>query len=214
MQNIKYKDLDLVGIELLRKNNESFYKSKLSDVMERIFIAANKDEEINDIAEEYYMKSGTIPDRIYYIYSDRLNEIAPGKIYDIINFKDNPCIWFYSKNAIDKIGEDPVNTISTIYNVLLLVFKTQPVFINSFINKENEILHSVFCIRLINFLHETYGVIDLEKCKKEIIDSLYEYTSESVLKFIDDVIENYENPLYFSKKLYLESYMLLERKQQ
>ena len=124
MQNIKYKDLDLLGIELLRKNNESFYKSKLSDVMERIFIAANKDEEINDIAEEYYMKSGTIPDRIYYIYSDRLNEIAPGKIYDIINFKDNPCIWFYSKNAIDKIGEDPVNTISTIYNVLLLVFKS------------------------------------------------------------------------------------------
>ena len=68
MQNIRYIELHLVGIELLRKNNESFYKSKLSDVMERIFIAANKDVGINDIAEEYYMKSGAIPDRILYIF--------------------------------------------------------------------------------------------------------------------------------------------------
>lgn len=214
MQNIRYIELDLVGIELLRKNNESFYKSKLSDVMERIFIAANKDVGINDIAEEYYMKSGAIPDRIYYIYSDRLNEIAKDKIYDIVNFKDNPCIWFYSKNAIDKIGEDPVNTISDIYNILLLVFKTKPQFVNSFMNTENRILHSVFCIRLINFLYETYGAIDIEKCKKEIIDSLYEYTEESVIKFVDDVIENYDNTVYFNKKLYLESYMLLENKKQ
>ena len=212
MESIKFKDLDSVGQELLRKNNESFYKSKLSDVMERIFIAANKNNGITKIEDEYYMKSGIIPDRIYYIYSDQLNEIAKDKIYDIIIFKDKPCIWFYSKNAINLIGEDPVGTISSIYNVLLTTFKMNSIYRGTFIEKEDSILHSVYCIRLIIFLYETYGILDLEECKNEIINSLDEYTNESVLKFIDHVIKNYENTQYFTKKIYLESYMLLVKK--
>ena len=69
-------------------------------------------------------------------------------------------------------------------------------------------------IGFIKFLHETYGALDMDKCKKDLSDSfdLINYTSDSALKFIDDVLENYNNESYFNNRDYLESYMLLERK--
>lgn len=211
MENIKCKDLYLIGIELLRKNNESFYKSKLSDIMQRIFIAANKDIGITSVDDEYYMKSGTIPDRVYYIYSEKLNNIACNKIFDIVIFKNKPCIWFYSKNTLDTIGKDPVDTIMDIYDALIHLFKSYDNYECNFIYTENIILKLVYCIGLIYYIDINYGLISLEQCKEKFCNMInLKYTDESILKFIDHVIENINTSQYFDNKIYLESYMLLE----
>ena len=88
-------------MELFRKNNASYICSSLSDVMERIFIAANAKSGINECTDERYMKSGFIPGRVYYIYSDQVEN----KIFDIVNLNDETCIWFYSNNVINRIDE-------------------------------------------------------------------------------------------------------------
>lgn len=227
MEIINYENIDLIGKELFRKNNDNFTRSKLSPVMEKMFIAANKAHGITEIDDEMYMKSSAIPDRVYYVYSDQLNKVAKDKIFDIVVFKDRPCIWFYSKNAIDKIGEDPVYTTINIFTTLLSLFRTdrQHEYISSFISIENNIIITAMCTRLFKFMNETYGVLDFEKCKEELIEMYWDnsvpslissikfhktHTRDSIHKFIEDIVENYNNPYYYKHKLYLDSYNLIE----
>lgn len=212
MEQIKYENIEEIGIELLRKNNSKFYASKLSKIMEKMFIASNRMYGITELDNEYYMKSRALPDRVYYIYSDKLNEVAKNKIFDVVLFKDQPCIWFYSKNAIDMIGEDP-GTILVIYEILLKIFKEYKSSHNSdtsFLHVENKIMHTVMSVRLCKFLYDTYGVIDIDDFRTNIKQLWKLYSEENVDKFINHILENYDNKFYFINKEYLDSYMLLE----
>ena len=229
MEKIKYEDIEAIGAELLKKNNNTFYRSKLSKQMEKIFIAANKVIGIKEIEDEYYMKSSAIPDRVYYIYSEQLNKLAKDKICDVVLFKDKPCIWFYSKNAIDMIGEDPVKAIYEIYNTLLNVFKNYS-FYGSFLNVEYKVVRATMSIRFLNFVSNNY--YDLKehveklthKCLNDRnvdnlppyitispMDPVNDYTDDSVRKFIDDVNSKFIDEYYYTNKEYLESYMILEQ---
>lgn len=211
MENeIKYSDLSLIGRELFRKNNDKFMRSNLSPIMSKIFIAANIDSNITDTESEYYMKSGILPNKIFYIYSDQLTEKNPCKIYDIVNFNGQKCIWFYSNNVINCIDKHPVSTIIGIYSRLLSFFKTAE--FNTFMNIENNIVLDTMVIGFINFLHETYGVLDMDICKKSIINIRFEeYTEESAINFINNVLENYNNTSYYDTREYLVSYLLLKK---
>lgn len=208
---IKYDAINGVGIELFRKNNNSFISSNLSAIMERIFKAANSPH-IREMENEYYMKSGAIPNRVFYIYSDQLAEKYEKKILDVVQLNGNMCIWIYSKNAINMIDKYPVKTIETIYDALLRTFEPSTLF-GSFINTERFIVKLVMTLNLIIFLNETYGALDIEECKKNMIDTyLYEYTEESASLFIEDIVKNYSNTQYISAREYLDSYLLLEEK--
>lgn len=217
---ITYADIDHVGMELFRKNNETFYKSSLSHIMAKIFVAANKDNGITEIKDEYYMKSGSIPNkRVYYIYSDQLAESDKYKIYDIVYFNNKECIWFYIKNAINMIGENPVKYTKEIYRILLRALmpsSSVSIVTQDFGEIEKYyILLNVMAIRLIYFIYDTYGVIDLEAVKEEFCKNCNlneKYTSDSIMKFIEDTIDNFNNKQYFFDRIYLDSYMLLEEK--
>lgn len=225
MEKITYGEISSIGMELLRKNNDNFIATKLSEQMERIFIAANKDQGVREIKNETYRKSGMIPGRVYYINTDQVKN----KIYDIVTLNDEDCVWLYTNNAIDKIGEDPVNTITDIYDTLLSTFKC-PLRLAGFNRVEYRIIGWAATILLFNFLYESYGseVIDIEKCKKDMIKKITNltprqytnddfdtiiidnYTEESKYKFIDHVIANSNIKRYFINREYLNSYMLLE----
>lgn len=213
--DIKYQDIDKIGMELFRKNNGSYIRSGLSDIMKKIFISANKTSGITNIDDEHYMKSGVIPGRIFYIYSDQLYEKDKTKIYDIVNFNNEECIWLYSTNVINMIGESPVNTIILIYSALLNLFKNyKDIYYNNFSNKEKAIIIAVMSIRLMVFLYDEYGVLDLDECKKQsvsVIKQHTDYTESSIMKFIEDTINRYDNIQYFTNREYLNSYMLLEK---
>ena len=213
--DIKYQDIDKIGMELFRKNNGSYIRSGLSDIMKKIFISANKSAGITDIIDESYMKSGIIPGRIFYIYSDQLYEKDKTKIYDIVNFNNEECIWLYSTNVINMIGEDPCNTIILIYSTLLNLFKNyKDIYYNNFSNKEKAIIIAVMSIRLMVFLYDEYGVLDLDECKKQFVSVIKQhtdYTESSIMKFIEDTINRYDNIQYFTNREYLNSYMLLEK---
>lgn len=209
-KEIKYNSIDSIGMELFRKNNNTFYNSKLSTVMSKIFIAANRECNIEDTDDEYYMKSGSLPNKVYYIYSDKVNKELSDKIFDIVVFNGNLCIWFYSKNAINMIDTDPVRTIIKIYDTLLSTFR-KPIE-DTFTEKENEIVTYVMTIRLLQFIDDTYGIIDLEKCESELASTyLEQYKYESIKAFIKDVVDNCNNKEYFTNKEYLDSYLLLEK---
>lgn len=209
-KEIKYDDLSLIGMELFRKNNETFYKSALSPIMKKIFIAANK--KIDNADNEYYMKSGILPNKVFYIYSDNLTELDETKLYDVVNFNGNICIWFYSINIMNMIDSNPVTTINEIYTLLVEIFRNNNKYNipNSvFINTENKIVITVMVIRLLKFLHETYGVLDIDNCKNTIIELIPEGTHESIENFIDDILDNCDNINYFKNREYLKSYLLL-----
>lgn len=224
MTKIKYEHIENIGIELLRKNNDKFYRSKLSKQMERIFIAVNKLEGVTHIEDEYYMKSSTIPDRVYYIYSDQLNDLAKDKIYDVVIFKDELCIWFYSKNAINMIGQDPVNSIYKIYSELLSMFKS--LSYNEFTYMEYKLLRASMSIRLFKFISDNYGILNDEERLKLVtkclnsnnnnssfyidINNHNDYTDESMNEFINDIIDKYDNEYFYTNKEYLDSYMILK----
>lgn len=213
-KRIKYSDISLIGMELFRKNNETYMRSKLSPIMKKIFVAANPSSKIEDTETTRYMKSGVLPNRVFYIYSDELESKNPSKIFDIVDFNDNICIWFYSNNVINRIDKDPISTILLIYDTLVEVFRPCHVH-TSFANTEGCIASLTMSIGFINFLHETYGALDMDKCKKDLYNNFnfINYKSDSVLLFIDDVLKNYNNESYFNNRNYLESYMLLERKE-
>lgn len=210
-QNIKYTDIDKIGMELFRKNNASYICSSLSDVMERIFIAANAKSRINECTDERYMKSGFIPGRVYYIYSDQVEN----KIFDIVNLNDETCIWFYSNNVINRIDEHPGEIAYEIFSILIDTFFRNDLSkytINDFIYIENQLLKYVMSIRLMIFLNEEYGIIDTDKFKKELSNEILthtDYQDLDPLKFIDDIIDNCKDIDYFSKRKYLDSYKLL-----
>lgn len=212
-KEIKYDELSLIGMELFRKNNETFYKSSLSPIMKKIFLAANKDERLDNAESEYYMKSGILPNKIFYIYSDNLAEANKFKLYDVVNFNGDICIWFYSINVMNMIDNDPVNTINEIYKVLIGVFRKN-IINNStinldsfslFINKENKIATVVMILRLLKFLHETYGVLDIDECKKTVIELFKNWVNKEV---IDDILNNCDNKDYFRNREYLDSFLL------
>ena len=210
-QNIKYTDIDKIGMELFRKNNASYICSSLSDVMERIFIAANAKSGINECTDERYMKSGFIPGRVYYIYSDQVEN----KIFDIVNLNDETCVWFYSNNVINRIDEHPGEIAYEIFSILIDTFFRNDLSkytINDFIYIENQLLKYVMSIRLMIFLNEEYGIIDTDKFKKELSNEILthtDYQDLDPLKFIDDIIDNCKDIDYFSKRKYLDSYKLL-----
>lgn len=211
IKHVKYEDIFSVGVELFKKNNDTFLRSKLSTTMNRIFKAANKGY-VSSESEAYYMKSGELPDRVFYIYSDELTESLPSKGFDIVTFKDNYCIWFYTTNMINRIDKHPVQAISNMYEHILDIFEDR-FTLTGFIRTELELVNTVMTIKLIGFLHETYGVLDMATCKSEIVTlHLSHYTKESAMKFIDDVLDNYYNKEYFNSRLYLDSYLLLEEK--
>ena len=134
-KEISYEDIERIGTELLIKNNESFTKSSLSNNMKKIFVAANKDLGITEAENEYYMKSSKVPNKkILYIYSEQLKELNKTKIYDIVNFNDQECMWIYSLNMIDMIGLNPVN------NLIVYVTGFSPII--SIIFKEYIHIHS------------------------------------------------------------------------
>ena len=210
MELIPYQNIEEIGLELLRKNNSKFYGSRLSLVMEKIFTASNAVYGITEVEDEYFMKSRSIPERVYYIYSDKLNEVAKNKIFDIVYFKGNSCIWIYSKNAIDMIGEDPA-TVIVLYEILLKIFHNYRSNTDiSFSSRENKIIHSVLSIRLFKFLEDNYGVIKVDDCRDDIKNLWKLYNAEKVDNFIDHVLKNYDNKYYFTNREYLDSYMLLE----
>lgn len=206
---IKYEQLNLIGMELFRKNNSTFLKSPLSPMMDRIFKAANG---IVSTDSEFYMKSGAIPNRIYYIYSDQLLEKDPDKIFDVIYFNGEKCVWFYSKNVINKIDENPIDTIFDIYDLLISVFMPYTYF-NSFLMDENKVANISMCMNLILFLNETYGVLDIDLCKKLLIEKyLDNYTEESAKEFVEDIASNCSIKNYFNNREYLDSMVLLKRR--
>lgn len=220
-KNIKYDKIYNIGIELLRKNNELFYKSNLSHIMAKIFIASNRIYGITSIEDEYYMKSGAIPNRVYYIYTDRLvsdeKKSIRKKMYDVVNFNGEKCIWLYSKNIIDSMGEAPVNTILELYNELLETFYPTSVKVRTpmtFDSMENIIIKYAMTVKLIHFLYESYGLIDIDVCKNFLaqkMNSDFRCTAESAIEFINDTIDN-TNKEYFFDRDYLDSYMLLKEK--
>lgn len=227
-EDIKYDNIESVVIEIFTKYNPSYYSSNLSKIMEKIFVATNKNSGITTGDNEYYRKSGAIPDRVYYIYSKQLKELDESKLYDIVLFKNNSCIWFYPDNIINMIEKKPIQTLSAIYDILIGVFSNSNTFVNSnyynFITIENRILKIVFIIRILNFISITYtNIISAKDSKEElydIIDTIHPYyyytdnnnfyTYESKNKFIDDIIDNSSYETYISQKEYLNSYMLLE----
>lgn len=213
MNNIRYEDIKLIGMELFRKNNETFLKSNLSPIMSRIFKAANSPH-ITDTDNEYYMKSGSIPNKVFYIYSDELSEKDPEKILDIVYFNGDRCVWIYTKNAINMIDKKPVDTIYNIYHTLMTTFmQFSGVIYGNFINTEHYIAELAMCMNLIIFLNETYGALDVEECKIYLTDNhLREYEKDSCKEFIDEVCENCTSKNYFNNREYLDSYLLLRKK--
>lgn len=209
-KNITYDNICSIGMELFRKNNDTFMRSKLSIIMERIFLAANKYDNISN-KEAFFMRSGKLPDRVYYIYSDEMLEKASEKMYDIVNFKGERCIWFYSDNVINLIGKDPARYIDELYDVLNELFIRKCPSHPGFHNEEQRILTYSMNIVLAKFINETYrGSLDLEEYKKGLCDRMHYYTKESVLSFIDDVYKKCNSDTFFSSREYLDSYMLLE----
>lgn len=212
-KQIKFNDISLIGMELFRKNNDTFMRSKLSPIMGRLFTAANKDSGIRDYENEYYMKSGILPNKVFYVYSDQLTEKNPTKIFDVVNFNGEICIWFYSNNVINMIEEEPANTISSLYAVLISIFRKSEH--GTFVNEENLIVHYTMVIKFIQFLYDTYGLSYLENYKYHASNFiLTEYTKESIMDFIDDVLDNYDDKSYYDSRKYLDSYLLLELKNQ
>lgn len=211
MEQFSYDSIDTIGRELFRKNNSNFIASKLSPIMAKIFISANRTMNISDVSIETYMKSSAIPDRVYYIYTDQVND---EKMFDIVNFKDKPCIWFYSKNAINSIGKDLEN-ISTIYNLVISMFRpdiTNIVYNDQFIDKEYYIIKIVMCTRLFLFLHTTYGISSMEEYKSWLKEELkYQVypsnpTDDSINKFINHIEDSYYLENYYKDKIYLDSF--------
>ena len=212
MEAIKYDTINSIGMELFRKNNSTFLKDPLSPMMSRIFKAANSPN-VNNTEGDYYMKSGAIPNRVYYIYSDELSENDPDKVYDIVNFNNETCVWIYSKNAINMIDKNPAYTILEIYNALIYAFGNTDGYYSSFIHTENSIAKIAMSLNLIIFLNETYGVLNIDECKDYIIKNcLSSYTEISANAFIEDVYSKCTNKNYFINREYLDSYILLKRK--
>ena len=159
------------------------------------------------------MKSGILPNKVFYIYSDELASKNPDKNFDVVNLNDEVCIWFYSNNVINNIEKDPINTAYEMYSALAYHLKYQSAFTGkNFIIKEHKIACRAMAFGLIRFLYETYGAIDIEKCRTDFKNSLLSYTAESIDKFIDDVFENYDDRSYYDSRKYLDSYLLLEMK--
>lgn len=212
MENIKYSDIQNIGVEIFKKNNSSFLKSDFSRIMERIFKAANKPH-IKELQGEGYMKSAAIPNRVFYIYSDQLLEKYPDKFLDVVVLNNKLCVWIYSKNFMNNIEKNPVDIISILYNELICMF-TENYKIKRFVSKEYIILRIVMTMNLIIFLNETYNILDVEVCKKVLINELtsigHRYTKESAKAFIDDICDNYSNISYIDNREYLDSYLLLE----
>ena len=208
MHNI-FSDINSIGLEMFRKYNDTFIRSKLSNNMMRIFLAMHKKYNITELPEdEFYMKSGILPGKVYYIYSERLAEKAPEKMYDILQFNNEPkVIWIYSINMIKNIGVDPLLYTSYIYHDLIHTLNPA---VGEFGELENYILKYIMSIQLIHNLHESYGLFD----KESVLNRLYEFlsnefTRESICEFFKDVIANSDNDYYFDNKAYLDSYMLL-----
>lgn len=209
MEKITFEKISLIGKELFRKNNDAFYKDPLSPIMQRIFIAANRDK-ISEIDGEFYMKSGSIHNRIFYIYSENLLEHDKNKLYDIVYFNGELCIWFYSYNVIESIGKYSVSAIFDIYKVLIDIF--MPKYDYSFSVKENNMALKAMAINLIQFVNETYGIGNISEYKKIIANNYFQfYTEESVSAFIDDVLKKSQDSSYFVNREYLDSYMLLKK---
>lgn len=205
-KSINYEQISLLGMELFRKNNESFMTSKLSPIMSRIFKAANKNIKNETTENECYMKSGILPNKIFYIYSDKIKT----KLLDVVFFNGETCIWLYTNTIINKIDERPVVTIIELYSILVQIFM-QRTCDEYFINEEDDLISIIMSIRLIKFLHETYGALDIDDCMKRIKSVvLFCFTNDSVDKFIEDVLENCDNVNYFKNREYLDSYLLLE----
>lgn len=201
---ITYDQISLIGMEMFRKNNSSFISDSLSPIMERIFKAANH---IKNIDGEYYMKSGILPNEVFYIYSD---QVRKDKLFDTVYFNGSKCTWLYSKNIMNAIDEEPIKTIYMLYSELFLTFAPRD-FVHTFLERENKLLKYVMTIRIIVFLHETYGILELDKCRDSLVNNvLKKYTTESALEFVDDVIDNCNDKDYFTARRYLDSYMLLE----
>lgn len=226
MEQFTYDDIDSIGKELFTKNNNNFISTKLSPIMSKIFIFANKEMNITITDNDKYMKSGSIPDRIYYIYTDQVDS---RKMYDIVNFKDKPCIWFYSKNAITNATDDMEN-IFHIYKVLLKIFRypntREDVYLYQSIDVEYYIIKCIMSARLFLFIHDKYsvldeyGILDIDKFKsilKKKLDDFFlafDFTNESFEEFFNHVKENAYNEKYFKSKIYLDSFdkLQLERK--
>lgn len=226
MEVIKYDAIKSIGMELFRKNNSTFLKDPLSPIMSRIFKAANSPY-VQNTDTDFYMKSGIIPNRVFYIYSNELTEKYPNKIADTVYFNNELCVWIYSKNAINKIDEDPL-TIFDIYYDLLMAFMSQiSLYSSSFNVKECYIAAIAMTANLMIFLNETYGALDIEQCKailskkllfRENIDAPFIisnnekfYEPESVIEFIEDVFEKCTEKSYFNNREYLDSYLLLKK---
>lgn len=211
-KEVSYEQINLIGRELFRKNNDTFMRSPLSPIMSKIFIAANKDSNIDNAVNEFYMKSGILPNKIFYIYSNNLTEKSKSKLYDVVYFNGEVCIWFYSTNVINMIGEKPVETLIDIYYLLMEVFDNyNNIDRDYYIYKEQHIAMVAMIIYMLKFLHETYGILDMDKCKNDIYDTvLYKYTQDSAFEFIEDVLERCESKVYFKQREYLESYLLLQ----
>lgn len=210
---ISYDDIERIGTELFIKNNESFVNSKFSKNMSKIFLAANKDSGITEIKDEYYMKSSKIPNKkILYIYSEQLRHLKKYKIYDIVNFNDNECIWIYSLNTIDMIGLNPVTYTIKLFTILTGVLRPLK-WKDSFARIEDEMAIYALSIRLVYFIYKLYGVIDIDEYEKDFINlsplSL-RYTKESIKLFFDNVIDGYNYQQYFFERGHLDAYMLLE----
>lgn len=219
---IKYADIEHVGIEIFKKFNREFYKSNLSPIMERIFNSSNKQNKSIECDDKYYRKSGAIPERVYYIYSDKLKDINTTKIYDVVLFKNNKCIWFYPENIFNMIENDPVNSINNIYTILLDTFFSPINKDNiTFIDIENSIVRWTLIIRLINFIYENYGYnkVKIDLLRDDIIDLINsdykilmnkKCTKESINVFIDNTLDGFYSENYFRDKIYLDSYMVLK----
>lgn len=210
MEIIKFDMINSIGMELFRKNNSTFLKDSLSPIMSRIFKAANLGY-VTNTDSVYYMKSGVIHNRVFYIYSDELAEKNPEKICDVVNFNNEECVWIYSKNAINMIDKDPYITIMVLYRSLVntLIPESSNIF-NSFIRKEKEIIYLIMFLYLVIFLNETYGALDVDTCKNIVISELDKtYTNDSINSFINDVCKNYNNKTYITNREYLDSYLLL-----
>lgn len=206
MENVKLENICSIGMELFRKNNDTFMRSKLSTVANRIYKAANLEFKIENSEDVTYMKSGFLPGKVYYLYSDELSEKAPEKLYDIVTFNGEICIWFYSNNILDMIDKNPINTIMSIYACLIETFATKIVS-----DWELSTLNNTMSIILLEFIYITYGILDLDECYNELISilSLF-YTKESIHRYIDHILDNHENKTYFTMREYIDSYLELE----
>lgn len=230
MEVIKYDMINSIGMELFRKNNSTFLKDPLSPIMGRIFKAANSPY-VENIDTDFYMKSGILHNRVFYIYSNELTEKYPHKTYDIVYFNNEICVWIYSKNAINMIDKNPINTIYNMYRALISTF--MPAFASlthgSFISTEYNIAALAMTINLIIFLNETYGALDIDECKAKLIkkvsgekdeneifgfyaDNLQpRYEIDSTKNFIEDIFEKCTDKNYFNNREFLDSYLLLKR---